>query len=138
MKVEVDVLGSPSLIVRTVSVDVNQHYTCTFYRVQELRESRGGRPGLPVPNSPHGFCGREATLNDAGTLTELRSCVKVEVAVLGFPYGLCGREAVLNEQTSLRAVLTDTHVPGSKTVPWPRKDHVRMDRIFPFLWLPRS
>ena len=22
---------------------------------------RGGRPGLPVPNSPHGFCGRKAT-----------------------------------------------------------------------------
>ena len=32
-------------------------------RVQELCESRGDRPGLPVPNSPYGFCGREATLN---------------------------------------------------------------------------
>ena len=31
-------------------------------RAQELCESRGGRPGLPVPNSPYGFCGREATL----------------------------------------------------------------------------
>ena len=82
MKVEVDALGSPSLIVRTVSVDVKQHYTCTFYRVQELRESRGGRPGLPVPNSPHGLCGREGTLNEAVTLTEPRNCVKVEVAVL--------------------------------------------------------
>ena len=30
MKVEVDVLGSPSLIVRTVSVDVKQHGTRTF------------------------------------------------------------------------------------------------------------
>ena len=30
---------------------------------QELCESRGGRPGLPVPNKPHGFCGRKATLN---------------------------------------------------------------------------
>ena len=48
MKVEVAVLGSPSLIVRTVSVDV---------RAQELCESRGGRPGLPVRNSPYGLCG---------------------------------------------------------------------------------
>ena len=31
-------------------------------RAQELRESRGGRPGLPVPNKPYGFCGRKATL----------------------------------------------------------------------------
>ena len=29
---------------------------------QELSESRGGRPGFPVPNSPYGLCGREATL----------------------------------------------------------------------------
>ena len=34
-------------------------------RAQELRESRGGRPGLPVPNynSPYGLCERKATLN---------------------------------------------------------------------------
>ena len=25
-------------------------------------ESRGGRPGLPVPNKPDGLCGRKATL----------------------------------------------------------------------------
>ena len=24
-------------------------------------ESRGGRPGLPVPNNPYDFCGRKAT-----------------------------------------------------------------------------
>ena len=57
VKVEVDVLGSPSLTVRTVSVDVN--YVPLKNRAQELCESRGGRPGLPVPNSPHGLCGRE-------------------------------------------------------------------------------
>ena len=33
------------------------------FRAQELCGSRGGRPGLPVPNSPYGLCGREATLN---------------------------------------------------------------------------
>ena len=49
-------------------------------RVQELCESRGGRPGLPVPNSPYGLCGRKATLD---LNSEFRSCVKVEVAVLG-------------------------------------------------------
>ena len=27
-------------------------------------ESGGGRPGLPVPNSPCGPCGRNATLNE--------------------------------------------------------------------------
>ena len=57
MKVEVAVLGSPSLTVLMVSVDVKQH-----------------------------------------SRTEVRSCVKVEVAVLGRPnpYGLCGRKAALN------------------------------------------
>ena len=34
-----------------------------FVLGQELCESRGGRPGLPVPNSPYGLCGREAAVN---------------------------------------------------------------------------
>ena len=50
--------------------------------LQELCESRGGHPGLPVPNSPYGFRGRKATLSLRRT-AELRSCVKVEVVVLG-------------------------------------------------------
>ena len=32
-----------------------------MYRVQELCESRGGSPGLLVPNKPYGFCGGKAT-----------------------------------------------------------------------------
>ena len=32
-------------------------------RAQELCESRGARPELPVPNYPSGLCGRKATLN---------------------------------------------------------------------------
>ena len=32
-------------------------------RTQELCESRGGHPGLPVHNNPYGLCGRKATLN---------------------------------------------------------------------------
>ena len=51
VKVEVAVLGFPSLISLIVYVDVL------------LCESRSGRPGLPVPNSPHGLCGRRAALN---------------------------------------------------------------------------
>ena len=50
---------------------------------QELCEGRGGRPGIPVPNSPYGLCGRKATL--ICSFSELRSCVKVEVDVLGSP-----------------------------------------------------
>ena len=45
MKVEVAVLGSPSLISLMVSVDIKQHLK---NRVQELCESLGGRPGFPV------------------------------------------------------------------------------------------
>ena len=88
VKVEVAVLGSPSLIVLMVSVDVKQHCTRGQDRGQELSEcrgallglpfiivrmisvdvkqpceSRGGRPGLPVHNSPYGLCGRKATVN---------------------------------------------------------------------------
>ena len=35
---------------------------------QELRESRGGRPGLPIPNRAYGLCGRKTTLEDEGQL----------------------------------------------------------------------
>ena len=31
--------------------------------MSESEFRRGGRPGLPVPNSPYGLCGRKATLN---------------------------------------------------------------------------
>ena len=43
--------------------------------------------GTPtVPNTPYSLCGRKAALSLRDVrLSELRSCVKVEVAVLGFP-----------------------------------------------------
>ena len=64
VKVEVAVLGSPSLTVRAISVDVKQQWTWTVrHRAQGLCESRSGRSGLPVPNSPYSLCGRKATLN---------------------------------------------------------------------------
>ena len=55
----------------------------------ELCESRGGRPGLPVPNSACGLCGRKALnteLEHSGDReTEFRRCVKDEMDVLGSP-----------------------------------------------------
>ena len=62
-------------------------------------KSRGGRPGLPVPNSPDGLYGHKATLNLRHKPEHTRSCVKVEVAVPNSPCGPCGRNATLNERT---------------------------------------
>ena len=69
------------------------------HRAQELCESRGGRPGLAVPNSPYGLCGRKATLNlnlgqsvRAQELCESRGGIS-GLAVPNSPYGLCGRKA---------------------------------------------
>ena len=39
--------------------------------VQELCESRGGRPGLSVLTEPYGFLGRKAILNHASALVSL-------------------------------------------------------------------
>ena len=68
-----------------VAVDVK--HRASFFpatvRTKALCESRGGRPGLPVPKSPYGLCGRKATLNSNYITSEFRSCVKVEVAVQG-------------------------------------------------------
>ena len=74
-------------------------------QLSELRgcvsESRGGRPGHPVPNSPYGLCGRKATFDE----DDHQSCMKEEVAVLAASrpkynsYGrfdLSGRTATLN------------------------------------------
>ena len=101
-------------------MDVKRHFNqhLNQSRAQELYESRGSRPRLelPVLNSPYGLCGRKATLNllyrtlvfppylkdymdtrvCSFEASELRSCVKVEVAVLKSPYGLCARKAALN------------------------------------------
>ena len=87
------------------------------FRVQELCESRGGRPGRPVPNSPYGLCGRKATLDhkrqSAGaewpgfTVPNILYCLCVRKAALssksssssdGHP-DLCGRERLIPNQT---------------------------------------
>ena len=51
-----------------------------FDRAQELCESRGGRPGLPVPNSLYGLCEHNATLKKKIVCV----CVCVCVCVLKF------------------------------------------------------
>ena len=46
-----------------------------------------GSPSLSCPSlsCPYGLCGRKAILNLYALVSELRSCVKVDVAVLGSP-----------------------------------------------------
>ena len=81
VKVEVVVLGSKSLTVLTVSVDVEAalEEEEPAFRAQELCKSRGGGPpALPVTNSPYSLCGRKAASNPS----ELKYCEKVEVAPL--------------------------------------------------------
>ena len=61
-------------------------------------ESRGGRPGLPVPNSPYGLCERKATLNLNQRVQELCESRggRPGLPVPNSPYSLCGRKATLN------------------------------------------
>ena len=48
--------------------DIKLQWTHSYtFGAEELCESRGGRPGLPVPNSPYGLCGRKATVKDDDT-----------------------------------------------------------------------
>ena len=52
------------LIVHTITTHLKKETNKRLcYTAQELCKSRGGHPGLPVPNSPHGLCGRKAALN---------------------------------------------------------------------------
>ena len=87
MKVEVAVLGSPSLIVLMGSVDVTEEALNLNMQFPQLRRcvyvevAVLGRP----PNSPYGLCGSKETLNLNMQFPQLRSYVKVEVVVLGSP-----------------------------------------------------
>ena len=99
------------LIYQPTSEDMKLYIIIKLgYRAQEPCESRGGRPGLPFLISLR-FCGRKATLRqqeeEEGKDSELRSCVTVEMAVMGSPplivYGLCERKATQNfTDTELR------------------------------------
>ena len=71
------------------------------HRTQELCESRGGRPGLLSLMSLWSLWMQSNTKLEPFPHTELRSCVKVEMAVLGSrpqcPYGLCWRKATFED-----------------------------------------
>ena len=61
-----------------------------------MKRRRGGRPGLPAPNSPYGLCGRKATLkNRVREPCEGRGG-RPGLPVPNSPYGLCGREPAMN------------------------------------------
>ena len=68
-------------IVQAIAVYSDAYREINF-RAQVRCESPGGRPGLPVPNSPYGLCGRKAPSNLRRYHSELRSCVNVEVDAL--------------------------------------------------------
>ena len=65
---------------------------------QDLCDSQGGCPGLPVPDSPYGLCGHTVTLNLNLLRTELRDSQRGHpgLPIPDSPYGLCGRRATLN------------------------------------------
>ena len=70
MKVEVAVLGSPSLISLTVSVGVRQHFNnnnndsmAEFRSCVKVEVAVLVSPSLII--KPYGFCGRKATLNNS-------------------------------------------------------------------------
>ena len=57
----------------------------------------GGRPGLPVPNSPYGLCERKAALNEQNYFRARELCEsRGGRPGLPVPYGLRGRKATLN------------------------------------------
>ena len=80
-------------------------YLQSFNRAQELCESGGGRPGLPVPNKHYNRCGRKATLKRNYGALELCKSIggRPWLSVPNSPYGLCGRKATLKQ--SLRPSL---------------------------------
>ena len=96
-------------------------------RAQELCESRGGRPGLPVPNKPYCLCGRKATLkNRAQELCESRGD-RPGLPVPNSPYGLCGRKATLKN----RAQKLCESRGGRPGLPVPNKPHGFCGRTAP-------
>ena len=54
---------------------------------------------VDVLSCPYGFCGRKETCQEkeAGKSSEVRSCVKGQLAILSCSYGLCGRRATLEQ-----------------------------------------
>ena len=57
--------GANDTAVQATVTDIQKSHRLNrnHFRAQELCECQGGRPGLRIPNSPYGVCGRKATLN---------------------------------------------------------------------------
>ena len=73
-------------------------------RAQELCESGGGRPGLPLPNSPYGLCGRKATLNLIPS-NELSTKQGGNISIKQFPRTGCLLSSkILNRPSALRPI----------------------------------
>ena len=86
VKVEVDVLGSPSFIASPYGFCGRKATSNSYHHFTELRRCvKVEVDVLRVLNSPYDLCGRKATSKSNHHFKELRSCVKVEVDVLGFP-----------------------------------------------------
>ena len=67
MKVEVDVPNSPYGLC-------GRNATLKRHGVQELCESRVGRPGLPVPNKSYGLYGRKAIIIEQTRTDQTLKC----------------------------------------------------------------
>ena len=70
--------GHPGLPVPNKLYGFFGHVPFRLCRAQELCESRDGHPGLPVPNKLDGFVN-----SFHSECAEVRSCVKVEMAIPG-------------------------------------------------------
>ena len=91
--------SSPSLISHFASVDVKQH----VYLLEI------------IVFSPYGLCGRKATLNLNWSSSELRSCVKVEVAVLGSPSLISLMVSVEVKKHGINECSSNPHLPHLHT-----------------------
>ena len=68
--------GTVSQLCTVVAFPPGGAWLVLTLTAQQLCEGRGGRPGLPVPNKPHGFCGRKAPLNQSSLGDPVRLVVQ--------------------------------------------------------------
>ena len=81
--------------------------TAVTLRAHEVCESRGGRLGLPVPNKPHGFSGRKATLN-------LQSLIQSRIIIMDIYHALVNALSAHMIHINLNMIVY-THVEHSPT-----------------------
>ena len=94
-------------------VDKECPFSSVQFRAQELCESRGGRPVLPVPNIPYGLCGREATLN----LNSVQfNSVQGGIYALGKAHNLCTPPRLSEVYPTLHLKQLKSPISGVPTV----------------------